>query len=110
MGLNRRLFVLACLAAVFVAPEAGARRGRGRGRDDDHDEAREAYEHGETLPLAEILPRALRAIPGEVLEIELEREHGRLVYEIEILARNGWVRKVSLDARTGDVLSVEDED
>lgn len=106
---DRRLLVLAAIALALAPAEALARRGRGRGRGGDHDDAREAYEHGEALPLAQILPLALRAVPGEVLEVELEREHGRLVYEIEILARTGRVRKVILDARTGAILSVEDE-
>lgn len=109
MTLNRRLLVLAAFAALLAPPEAAARRGRGRGRGGDHDEAREAYERGEALPLARVLPLALAAVPGEILEIELERQRGRLVYEIEILARNGRVRKVILDARTGAVLGVEDE-
>lgn len=107
MGLNRRLLIVAAFAAAFAPPGADAKRGRGRGGD--HDEAREAYEQGEALSLAQILPLALRAVPGEVLEVEIEREHGRLVYEIEILARSGRVRKVTLDARTGALLEVEDE-
>ena len=105
----RRLFLLTAFAGFVAATNADARRGRGRGRGGDHDDAREAYEHGEALPLSRILPLALRAVPGEVLEVELEREHGYLVYEIELLAHNGRVRKVTLDARTGAVLSVEDD-
>lgn len=107
MKLSRRLLLVAAAAAMLAPGEAQARRGRGRGGD--HDEARHALEDGEALPLSQILPLAIRAIPGEVLEVELEREHGRLVYEIEILARSGRVRKVILDARTGAVLGVEDE-
>lgn len=106
---DRRLIVLALLAAILAPAEALARQGRGRGRGGDQDNAREAYERGEALPLALILPLALRTVPGEILEVELEREHGRLIYEIEILARTGRVRKVILDARTGAVLGVEDE-
>lgn len=109
MSLSRRLLVMAAVAAWLAPPEADARRGRGRGRGGDHDEAREALEDGESLPLSRILPLALRAVPGEVLEVELEREHGRLVYEIEILAQSGRVRKVIFDARTGAIVGVEDE-
>lgn len=65
-------------------------------------------ERGEALSLAQILPLAQRAVPGEVLEVELESEHGQLIYEIEILARTGRVRKVIVDARTGALLGVED--
>lgn len=107
MPLTRRFLVLTALAAMLAPTEAFARRGRGRGGD--HDDAREALEHGEALPLAQILALALREVPGEILEVELEREHGRLLYEVEILARTGRVRKVILEARTGAVLGVEDE-
>lgn len=100
----RRLLLFAALAVCLAPTDALARRGRGGGRD--HDDARDAYERGEALSLARILPLALRAVPGEVLEVELEREHGALVYEIDILARDGWVRRVILDARTGAVLDV----
>lgn len=107
MRLDRRLVLFAALASLLAPADADARHGRGR--DGDHDDAREAYEHGQALSLAQILPLALRAVPGEVLEVELEREHGRLVYEVEILAHNGRVRKVILDARAGAVLGVEDD-
>ncbi len=101
--MRRRLLLLAALAACLAPADALARRGRGRGGD--HDEARDAVEHGQALSLRRILPLALRAVPGEVLEVELEREHGTLVYEIDILARNGRVRTVVLDARTGELLT-----
>lgn len=109
MRIARRFLIFTALAAAIAPVDAFARHGRGRGRGGDHDEAREAYEHGQALSLARILRLALRAVPGEVLEVELEREHGRLVYEIEILARTGRVRKVILDARTGAIVGVEDE-
>ena len=108
MTSSRRLLILAAFAAVLAPSEALARRGRGRGGD--HDDARAAREAGEALPISRILPLALREVPGEVIEVELEREGGLLIYEIEVLARTGRVRKVKLDARTGAVLRVEDED
>lgn len=106
MRIERRFLLAAAFTALLVPPDASARRGRGRGGD--HDEAREAVEQGQALSLVQILPLAQRAVPGEVLEVELERERGTLVYEIEILARNGRVRKVILEARTGAVIGLED--
>lgn len=102
---RRSVLLLGVCAALAVAP-ASARRGRGG----DHDEARDARARGEALPLAKILPIALAHMPGEVLEVELERERGQLVYEIEILDRAGHVRKVILDARTGAVVRLKDDD
>jgi uncharacterized membrane protein YkoI len=42
---------------------------------------------------------------GSASEVELEQEHGRLVYSVEI-----GHTEVTVDAMTGDVLGVEDED
>ena len=104
--LSRRILILAAAASLALS---GAALARDR-RDGDHDEARAAVARGEAMPLSEILPIALRAEPGDVLEVDLEEDHGRLEYEIEILTRSGRVRKVTLDARTGAILETEDED
>jgi len=72
--------------------------------------AEEIQDQGRSLiPLRQALEMAAREVPGEVLKVELEREHGRAVYEIKILAQNGQVREVSLDARNGEIIEVEDD-
>jgi uncharacterized membrane protein YkoI len=49
--------------------------------------------------------------PGSrVLEVELEEEHGRYSYEMEVLTAQGVVRELELDARTGELLQDELED
>lgn len=107
MATRRTLILGALLAALALAPAAALAE---RGRRGDHDDARRAVEQRDALPLARILEIAQRQVPGEVLEVELEREDGRLLYEIEILARNGRVRTVTLEAATGRVVEVEDDD
>ena len=52
---------------------------------------------------------ALMEFPGEVNEVELEREDGMLVYEIEILSADGLEIEVEIAANTGDVLEFEAE-
>lgn len=88
--------VLAC-AAWLTPPLA-------RADDGDHERAREAVRAGEVLPLAELLRRLQPAWPGEVLELELEREDGRWIYEIKLLQPGGQVVKLDVDARTAAVL------
>ena len=80
--------------------------------DDGHsyDRARRASEQGEILSLAEIYHRAATRFPGRVLEAELESEHGHWVYELKILDPGGRLRKIDLDARTGEFLEREDDD
>lgn len=100
----------ALLAAVALAFATPALADGERGRSGDHDEALSAVERREALPVTRIIGIAQGAVPGEIVEIELEREHERLIYEVKILARSGRVREVEIDARTGAVLRVEDED
>jgi uncharacterized membrane protein YkoI len=64
---------------------------------------------GGVLPLVRILDLAAQHVPGEVLKVELENEHEHLQYEIKVLAGNGRVREIKLDARSGAVLEIEDD-
>lgn len=104
----RTLFSIIALCALAAAPVAFA--DRGHGRDGDHDEALRAVEARESLPLGRIFDIALGAVAGEIVEVELDREDGQLIYEVDVLTRTGRVRQVEIDARTGAVLDVEDED
>jgi hypothetical protein len=56
---------------------------------------------------------ALAAVPGTIKHAELEKEHGKWIYSIEIRPANDTNRKhikeVNIDANTGKVLVIEDE-
>jgi len=90
-----RLPVL-CLAAVLAGPLAHA--------DSDQDRARAAVQAGQVLPLRTVLERLERDQPGQVLEVELEQEDGRWVYEVRLLQAGGRLVKLELDAARGDVI------
>lgn len=82
-------------------------------RADDGDDARRARRAllaGEALPLMQILKIATRRVPGEVVKVELDSEHGKLVYEIKILAEDGRLRELKLAARDGRILEIENDD
>ena len=51
-----------------------------------------------------ILERVERDKPGQVLAVELEREAGRWIYEIKLLAARGSIVELEIDARDGSVL------
>jgi len=76
-----------------------------------HDVVREALRRGEILSLQKILAIVEQHVPGDILEIELEGpKKGRpMIYEIKVLTETGRVRKIKLDARTGAVLSSEND-
>lgn len=52
---------------------------------------------------------ALKAANGRVDDVDLERDHGKVYYEVDIEQTNGEV-EVHVDALTGKVLSVLDKD
>ena len=79
--------------------------------DDDHayDRARRAVDRGEILPMAILLERLKTRIPGEMVGVDLEREDGQWIYEFKIIDTRGRLLEIYVDARTGEVLSMEDD-
>lgn len=70
----------------------------------DHDEIKQLRESGVILPMERVMAGALALQPGELVEAELEREDGAYRYEFKILAADGRVHKLSLDAATAEVI------
>lgn len=95
----RLLLVLAML--LFAAPALA---------DDDHDRAREALARGEILPLSRILAVVEKEVGGRIVEIDLDRDDGRYVYEVEAVAPDGRLVEISIDAATGAILDRDYED
>ena len=103
-GKRWRLAACALCAAALAMPPAGA------SDKDDHDRARQAVQAGQVLPLPAVLDRLQREVPGQVLEVELEQERDRWIYEVKLLTPAGQLTKVKLDARTGGVLRIKPRD
>jgi uncharacterized membrane protein YkoI len=91
-------------AALLIAAA-----GTAFGDDIDHDEALRLFQQGRILSLTEITTAVRAKVPGEVLEVELERD-GLYVYEFKILKPDGRVQEVEIDAATGRIIKIEDDD
>ena len=89
--------ILLCLSAGLTA-------------DESQQEARQLHREGKILSLQEILQGIGQTHPGQILEVELEPEHGHVLYEIEILDPQGTVWELKVDAATGAILERELED
>lgn len=89
------------LAGLLAAPLAQA-------SDQDHERARQAVQAGQVMPLPALLDKLALTHPGQVLEVELERERYNdretWVYEIKLLQPDGQLIKLELDAKTAEVL------
>ena len=57
------------------------------------------------ISMDEAVKRARQQHKGKVLSAETIRVDGRKVYRIKILTKNGRVKRVKIDARTGQVIS-----
>ena len=75
----------------------------------DHDQAREAVEHGEALPLDAVLAAVEKKVVGEVVGIEFEKNEGVWVYELKVVDAAGHVIEVLADAKTATIIRVEGE-
>ena len=84
--------------------------GTGLADDDDHELARRALEEGRALPLAEILAKMKPDLPGKVIEVVLEVDDGTLIYDLKVLSPNGRLQEIEVDAATGKILKMEDDD
>lgn len=110
MNVHRPNFVLIFFAAalsLLTASPAVA--------DSDnvsHEEARRLVEAGKIRPLQEIVEMLRVKVPGRHLETELEYDDSGsgLVYDFKILRTGGRVQEVEVDAVTGKILKIEDDD
>jgi uncharacterized membrane protein YkoI len=50
---------------------------------------------------------AMEKVPGTVVEAELEKKHGKTVWEVEVLGADGKITEVHIDAATGTVIDTE---
>jgi uncharacterized membrane protein YkoI len=74
------------------------------------EQTRRLIEQGEILPLEEVITLLQKQRPGHAIEVELEREDGSYIYEIEWLDPQGRVWELDVDARSGKLLRHDRDD
>lgn len=78
-------------------------------RDGDSHRARNAVSSGTILPLATILRRLDSGFAGRLIDADLKRRSGRVIYELQIVTPAGRVLEVDVDAATARVVKYEVE-
>lgn len=99
----RHLFAAAATAAALAGSALVAMPASASDRVRQQ-EARQLRESGKILSIEDILGRARGAQPGQIVEVELEREGGRYVYEVKVIDDSDRVHKLELDAGSGELL------
>ena len=59
------------------------------------------------VTIDQAIKTASEKVPGTVVEAELEKKHGKTVWEVEVLGADGKVTEVHIDAATGAVIDTE---
>lgn len=99
-GLSALALVLLLLPAAALAD----------GEENNLDLATELVERGEILPLANAMEQLLARYPGRIVEAEFELDDGLAIYELELLTEDGQLMDAEVDAATGAILEVEQDD
>ncbi|SEM15927.1 Peptidase propeptide and YPEB domain-containing protein [Halomonas daqiaonensis] len=94
-----RLPALVTLLALLATSPAPA--------DEAWRDLHEAVREGKIVPLPEILDWLEAHYVGQVLEVELERDDGRMLYEVEMLGPQGQVVEFEFDAASGELIGME---
>ncbi|MEK2479371.1 MULTISPECIES: PepSY domain-containing protein [Streptomyces] len=114
--MKRHLVIAAAAAAVLAvgtvtavavsgsgaggsAPTAAPAAGNGR---QDTEDLREARAARVTAPQA--AAAALKAVPGKVSGLDLDQDRPGLVWDVDVLGKDGRWHEITLDARTARVL------
>jgi len=59
------------------------------------------------VTINQAIKTASEKVAGTVVEAELEKEHGKTVWEVEVLGSDGNVTEVHIDATSGAVIDTE---
>jgi uncharacterized membrane protein YkoI len=97
------------LAPPVMADEKEHKRRRPKASEDniEQDEILDALKRQEIRPLPEILAAAEAVMPGQVVGVKVKRLNGQRVYELKIIAPQGRVREIYVDAANLAILKIE---
>ena len=70
----------------------------------DHSQDKAELAQMAKIKIEEAIKMAKLKVPGTVTKAELETEHGPLMWEIEIVRKDGTIEEVHLSAKDGKVL------
>ena len=104
---KRHLYRRSTFIAALLVVLAG---GLAHADDVGPEAAKRLLSEGRIKPLAEVLDTVKRQVPGEMLEVELERQETGYVYELKLLRPDGKVQEIEADAASGKILKIEDDD
>ncbi|MGH7227628.1 MAG: PepSY domain-containing protein [Nitrospiraceae bacterium] len=103
---GRRLGLLVALIGSTLILSVPAWSNEKGGKDEDESKVADLAKTAK-VTIHDAIKTASDKMPGTVVEAELERKHGKTVWEVEIVGADGKVTEVHIDADTGAVIDTE---
>ncbi len=72
-----------------------------------HEQVKNDMAKESQITIEQAIQTATKEVPGTVIKAELEKEHGPLMWEIEIVTAQGTIQEVHLDGTSGKHLALE---
>jgi uncharacterized membrane protein YkoI len=76
---------------------------------DEHESLPTQVEDGEIRSLADLRRIVLSRVAGDIVSARIEQEQGLSLYEFRVLRADGRLVEVEIDARTGEILELEND-
>ena len=71
---------------------------------ENHEQARRAFQQGQIRSLSQIMEQLRSELGGEVIEVELKTKGGIHYYKFKVLAPNGRIGELSVNATDGKII------
>lgn len=96
------------IGAILVLNGPAWSGDKGKGKKDESKETIEMAAAAKVM-IDQAIKTASEKVSGKVIEVELEKKHDKLVWEVEVVTAENKVMEVHIDAETGAVIDVEEE-
>lgn len=95
------------LSAVPVLAVAGVGAAQAKPKKEKQQSLREAVRAGRVVPLGTIMDWIAARYRGQVIEVEIDIDDDRLIYEVELLTEAGHILEFEFLATDGTFLEVK---
>jgi len=75
-----------------------------------HEDVKTEMANDSQITIEQAIHHAMKEVPGTVIKAELEKEHGPLMWEIEVVTADGKVNEVHIDGTSGKRLALHGSD
>jgi uncharacterized membrane protein YkoI len=100
--------IIAFVAAALLLSGTPAWSDKGKKDKEEEGNVAELVKDAK-ITVDQAIKTATEKMQGTVVEAELEKKHGKTIWEVEIVGADGKVTEVHIDAATGAVIDMEEK-